>query len=136
MAKACRMKTKTLIACLRGLHDHGYIRVTRGRRYNHYVVLVPKNRLYIDHRLDEAGLSPAEIRVLAHISRLGDDTGRFFVNYEKFAAVCGMSVNTVKSALDRLLEGEMISTYEHSADSFMFLLLHDLYPTLPANRLQ
>jgi DNA-binding MarR family transcriptional regulator len=130
IARTCRMNRQSVIDALRWLKKHGYINIIPGKNgvHHHYHMLVPDKDLYIDPRLDDAGFSPAEIRVLAHISRLSDDIGLFFINPLKFARICCMARNTVKAVLDRLKDKELIKAYDYRKNPMWCFHLCDFYP--------
>jgi hypothetical protein len=58
----------------------------------------PIQSVFIHSSLDEAGLSPAEFRVLCHIARRGD----CYATIDTIAEVCRMATNTVRKALKSL----------------------------------
>jgi DNA-binding MarR family transcriptional regulator len=135
IARTCRMNRQSVIEALRWLEEHGYIKLTRGKNgtRHHYRVLVPDKDLYIDQRLDDAGFSPAEIRVMAHISRLSNDIGLFFINHLKFARICCMNRDTVKTALERFEDKELIIAYDYRENPMWCFHLCDLYPRYAEN---
>jgi hypothetical protein len=136
IAEVCRMNKNVVERELHWLEAHGWITIDRSRFSNRYKVLVPHNKLYIDHRLDDyrdkdgRRLSAVHIRVLAHMSRLSDELGFFFIYEEAFARACGMHVRTIGKALDDLGEEKMCF---YSADSYRknpryFLELTERFP--------
>jgi hypothetical protein len=132
IAKVCRMKTSTVISELRWLEHKQWITIDQGgggRKSNRYEFSINSKYLYLDHRLDDYGLSPAEFRVLAHISRLADvDDGHFFINDYDFAAICEMRWETVKSVCAFLEEKEFFVAYTICKNPMYHLYLNDLFP--------
>jgi DNA-binding MarR family transcriptional regulator len=132
IGKVCRMKTAIVERELRWLESHGLIEIARTKFSNHYKLMVPKTKLYIDYRLDSWGLSVAQMRVLIHESRLcGDRSGlveSFFINSKKFAEVCGIDERTVKGAISYLEEKEFCLPYTDKTNSPYGLMLFDLFP--------
>jgi hypothetical protein len=131
IAKTCRMKLNTVVEAITWLENNDLITVERkDRKTNKYVLKVDKKYFYIDHRLDDARLSPSEFRVLAHMSRLSDEIGRFFISLYKFEDVCCMKLETVRAALKSLGEEEKVYFF---ADSYAknpqyWLDLHEKFP--------
>ena len=134
IARTCRMNRQSVIDALPWLEDHDRIEIARGKNgtRNHYRVLVPDKDLYIDPRLDDAGYSPAEIRVMAHISRLSDEIGCFFINQLEFARICCMNRETVKIVLNRLKDRKLIMAYDYRANPMWCFHLCDFYPRYEA----
>jgi hypothetical protein len=132
IADVCRMKTAIVERELRWLEYARLIEIARTRRTNHYKLMVPKTKLYIDPRLDDSGHSLAQMRVLFHTSRLcGDRTGlaeSFFFDSEKFAGVCGLDERTVKAAVSYFEEIEYCFPHFDNTNSPYGLLLFDLFP--------
>ncbi len=132
MAKTCKLKKDSIEAGLRWLKARGYIEIAKTGRSNHYKVLVSQKKLYIDHRLDEYGLSAVQMRVLAHMSRLcGDRSGlveNFFVDEKKFAKVCGIDERTIGKTIRDLEEMEFCLPYIDKKNPPWGLMLFDLFP--------
>jgi DNA-binding MarR family transcriptional regulator len=133
IAQKCKIEQNTVVRELRWLKANGYIEITKAGRAHHYKVLVSRRKLYIDGWLDDYGLSPVQMRVLAHMSRLcGDNVGKtkdgivqsFCVNKGKFAKVCGLAdVKTLVAAID-YLEGEGLHCpYTDASDPLYCLTL-------------
>lgn len=119
MAKVCRMKTNTVVKWIRLLEENKYISVERngGKQANAYKILIPRNWLYVDHRLDDWELLPTEFRVLAYVSSVTyAETGMFFVGKDRCAEmskICGMDKETACTALDSLeFTHKFVSQYE------------------------
>jgi hypothetical protein len=129
IAKTCRVHRQHIMTDLVALCERGYFGMYLGRGGKiHRYHLIKRCKLYIDHRLDDAGLTVAEFRVLGHISRLADDIGRFFINYRKFASVCLLSRNTVKTALNSLEQKGYFGPYADRKNPIYFLQIEEKYP--------
>ncbi|WP_414553325.1 helix-turn-helix domain-containing protein [Anabaena sp. CCY 0017] len=64
----------------------------------------PKNLLFIHSILDDAGLSPAEFRLICHIAR----RGVCYSTLAKIAEVTDMSVRTIQKTLKSLVEQGLV----------------------------
>jgi len=68
------------------------------------------DHLFIHSDLDDAGLSPAEFRVLAHLSRRAGKDGICHPGIRSIAETCGVSVNSARKAIEALEEKRFIVT--------------------------
>ncbi|MEZ5328035.1 MAG: helix-turn-helix domain-containing protein [Verrucomicrobiales bacterium] len=82
--------------------------------------------LFVHSSIDDAGLSPAEFRVLAHLARRGDnDDDTATPGIRSIAKHCGMSCRTVLRAIDVLQERKLIEVEKfrgHKGDQNRYLL--------------
>jgi hypothetical protein len=132
IAETCKMQKDSVERGLRWLKARGYIELGKTGRRNHYRVLVPRRKLYIDPRLDDYGLSAVQVRVLAHMARLSTSEGEFFINEGTFAKVCGMDRKTIKSALASL-EGVFYYADDTRSNPRYFLIIcEDVFPRAAA----
>lgn len=66
------------------------------------------NVIFVHSSLDDAGLSAYAFRIYCHIARRANQTGHAWPGIESIAKVCGISKNTVKSAIAELEERQML----------------------------
>jgi hypothetical protein len=130
MAERCRMKTNTVEEILQWLEVGKHLTIHRkAGKVNRYELQWREGLVYIDHRLDDAGLSQIEIRVLGHITRIADDeTGGFFINKSKFAEVCRMQRETICLGLDSLEDRGICTPYADRKNPMYILTLNECFP--------
>ena len=133
MAQVCRMNIHTVESALKRLEKLDVLKVDRSPgKINRYALNFDSKMLYVDHRLDDAKLSPAQWRVLMHMARLSDVDvgafGAFFISERKFAKVCGMKRETVKRALERLEALDFYTAYDMRKNPMYCLMLFERFP--------
>lgn len=69
------------------------------------------NTIFIHSSLDDAGLTPQQFRVFAHISRRASD-GDCWAGVDGMAKVCKMNSDTLRDALKVLFERNMVTKTE------------------------
>ena len=111
------------------LQENQFINIHRKHgKLHEYELRINRGELYVDHRLDELGLSPVQFRVLMHIARLADESGGFFISVRKFATICGMKRETVNRALQALEDLELYTPYVERKNPMCILNLDELFP--------
>ena len=65
--------------------------------------------LFIRSDVDDAGLTPLEFRVLGHLQRRAGNDGLIWSSIQNISEVCGIHPRTVKKALNKLREMEVLS---------------------------
>lgn len=65
--------------------------------------------IFIHSMLDELGLSPAEFRVYAHLSRRADKTSSAWPGLRSIARICRMNKSTAAAAIARLISIGLIT---------------------------
>jgi len=129
MSKVCRMDTSAIERALNWLEEKGLIKIHRkAGKLHEYELKISAQALYLDHRLDDRGLSPCQFRVLMHIARLADVAGAFFISERKFANICGMKRETVHRALEALENSEFYTPYDERQNPMCILTLDELFP--------
>jgi DNA-binding transcriptional regulator YhcF (GntR family) len=129
MCKVCRMEGNTVEQALDWLEEKQFINIHRKLGKPHeYELRIDRSELYVDHRLDELGLSPVQFRVLMHIARLAGQAGEFFISVRKFATICGMKRETVNRALQALEDLELYTPYVERKNPMCILILDELFP--------
>ena len=106
------------------------LEIKRTGRQNLYKLLIPKDWIYIDHRLDDYKLLPSVFRVLSHLARRSETKdGKYFIikDPEREFEHCGLSRNTLKSALEYLLDKEFYLEYSYRKNPMCHLYLCDLF---------
>src|SRR5260221_276385 len=129
MSKVCRMNGKTVEEALYWLEQHMFIKIHRkAGKLHQYEFMLSRKTLYIDHRLDDFGLTPIQFRVLCHAARLANEGGEFFLSVKKFAKICGMKRETVNAALKLLEDQEFFIPYAERKNPMYILTLDELFP--------
>jgi hypothetical protein len=129
MCEVCRMDTNTVEQALSWLEGDGVIKIHRKHGKAHeYELRINRGALYVDHRLDELGLSPVQFRVLMHMARLASESGEFFISERTFATVCRMKRETVHAALKKLEHLDFYTPYVERRNPMCILTLNELFP--------
>jgi Helix-turn-helix domain len=129
MYKVCRMDGDTVEQSLDWLEEKQFINIHRKHGKPHeYELRINQSELYVDHRLDELGLSPVQFRVLMHMARLAGQAGEFFISVRMFAKICGMKRETVDGALKALEDRELYTPYAERKNPMCILNLDELFP--------
>lgn len=68
------------------------------------------NESFIHSSLDEAGLSPVEFRVFAHVLRRAGKDGFCYAGVTSMAAVCRVNLKTARRALSKLADYGMVTS--------------------------
>jgi DNA-binding transcriptional regulator YhcF (GntR family) len=129
ISRDCKMNVHSIEPALSWLEQHGLIKIQRkARKLHQYELLHNRKELYIDHRLDDCGLTPSQFRVLCHMSRLANERGEFFISERKFAKICGMKRETVHAALQALEDQGFFTPYVERKNPMCILTLDELFP--------
>ena len=134
MARVCRMKPHTIIRSLKWLELNGYLKRIPGKggKASRYKLLIGPGHLYVDHRLDDFGLSPIQLRVLMHMAKRSKEkeNGVFYMNESGFAIICGADERTVHSALEVLERSSFYAPYPDAdrRSPMCYLTLNELFP--------
>lgn len=91
--------------------------------------------LFVHSKVDEAGLTASQFRVLAHLRRRGDNlTGRCDPSIPEIARVCRMAEKTVKGALKELEGNDVVRAEKRSGRTKTFSIDWGWFDTRVSNR--
>jgi DNA-binding transcriptional regulator YhcF (GntR family) len=128
MAEVCRMDANTVERALYWLEENGLVKIGRKHGKPHwYELQFDRSDLYVDHRVDELGLSPSQFRILMHMARLADELGMFFLSERKFAKICEMKRETIHRALQALEDLDLYAPYAARKSPMCFLSLNEVF---------
>ncbi len=89
------------------------------------------SNLFVNSSIDDFGFSPAEFRVLFHLSRRDSPDRGAFASVPTMARVCKLNEKTVRSALKRLLASRCITSDERPGRTTIYRVVNDFTRWLP-----
>src|SRR6266436_7371835 len=80
------------------------------------------NVIFVPRELDDAGLSPVEFRVYAHLARRANKTGRAWPGIDSMAKLCDVTQRTIIRAIDTLETRGMLQVRRKPGELNLYIL--------------